>query len=72
MTPLATVMVWRMVSRARSRSTAAYRSASASARRRPVVGDEEPQRIQPVVAGSAVVEERDELLTGPAVVAGVA
>jgi hypothetical protein len=35
-------------------------------------GDEEPQRVEPVAAGAAVVEEGDELLAGPAVVAGVA
>jgi hypothetical protein len=35
-------------------------------------GDEEPQRVEPVVAVAAVVEEGDELLAGPAVVAGVA
>jgi len=35
-------------------------------------GDEEPQGVVPVVALAAVVEEGDELVAGPAVVAGVA
>jgi hypothetical protein len=35
-------------------------------------GDEEPQGVVTVAAGAAVVEEGDELVAGPAVVAGVA
>jgi hypothetical protein len=71
MTPLATVTVWRrdpcpvevdVVPPQRER----FGSSQAGG------GDEEPQRVEPVAAGAAVVEEGDELLAGPAVVADVA